>query len=77
MLSPEARIILSLLKTKGAMDCQDIEEQTGLSEAEIKRAAVELRHQAFVKTSGAPDISEANGMAIDRLAIAAAGKRAR
>ena len=76
MLSREAQMILSLLKTAGAMDGQDIETETGLTESAIKKAAVELRYQRFVKTSGAPNGNEDDGMAIDRLTITPQGQRA-
>jgi DNA-binding IscR family transcriptional regulator len=75
MLSREALMILSLLKTAGVMDGEDIETETGLTETAIKKAAVELRNHGFVKTSGAPNGNEADGMAIDRLTITPHGQR--
>lgn len=76
MLSREAQMILALLKTAGAMDGQDIEMVTGLIEPAIKKAAAELRYQGFVKTSGAPNGNEDDGMAIDRLTITPQGQQA-
>jgi hypothetical protein len=58
------------------MDGPDIEAETRLSELAIKKAAVQLRQQGFVKTNGASDGNEDNGMAIDRLTITPAGRRA-
>ncbi len=74
MLSREAQMILSLVKTTGTMDGQDIEIHTGLSELVIKTAAVELRQRKLVKTSGASDANQESGMAIDRLTITPLGK---
>lgn len=77
MLSIEAQTVLSLLKIPGAMDGQDIEDQTGLSEAAIKKAAVELRQLGLVKTTGAPDQNADDETSIDRLIITPAGRRYR
>lgn len=59
------------------MDGQDIEDQTGLSEAAIKKAAVELRQLGLVKTTGAPDQNADDETSIDRLIITPAGRRYR
>lgn len=77
MLSLEAQTILSLLKIEGAMDGQDIEDQTGLTEAAIKKSAVELRKRGLVRTTGAPDQNAEDGMSIDRLIITIAGRSGR
>lgn len=75
MLSTNARMILSLLRTHTAMDGPDIEEETGLDENSIKAAAVELRNERLITTSGASDGNEDNGMAIDHLKVTTLGKR--
>jgi biotin operon repressor len=75
MLSREAQMILSLLRTAAVMDGQDIETESGLTETAIKKAAVELRNHGFAKISGAPNGNEDDGMAIDRLAITPHGQR--
>jgi len=73
MPSTNAQRILALLAHRRTMDGPDIETATGLSETAIKAAAVELRSAGFIKTSGASDIHEDDGMAIDRLEITASG----
>lgn len=76
MRSKEAKQIIRLLQAHGAMDGSDIEEATGLSEAAIKAAAVQLHREGLITTSGAPDSNEPGGMAIDRLEITRLGQRA-
>lgn len=73
MPSIHAQRILNLLAHERAMDGADIERATGLAEREIKAAAIELRTAGLIRTSGAPDMSEDDGMAIDRLEITAFG----
>ena len=73
MPSIHAQRILDLLARHRAMDGADIETATGLSEHEIKAAAIELRTAGLIRTSGAPDMNEDDGRAIDRLEIAASG----
>ncbi len=77
MLSIEAQTILSILKSPGEMDGQDIEDQTGLSEAVIKKAAVELRKLGLITTTGAPNQNADAEMLIDRLIITPAGRSCR
>lgn len=74
MLSLQAQKILSLLRSEIEMDGADIEERTGLDEAAIKAAARELRTANLISTSGAPDVHEEDGMAIDRLMISRLGR---
>lgn len=68
-----AQRIPDLLAQHRAMDGADIETGTGLSKQEIKAAAIELRTAGLIRTSGAPDMNEDDGMAIDRLEITTLG----
>jgi len=74
MLSATAKQVLTVLSRVSPIDGQDIQSQTGLGEVAIKAAAVELRTEGLITTSGAPDMNEDSGMAIDRLAITPLGR---